>query len=202
MKKLSVLATVTATMILASCGLSTPVKLPEMRTYTLDSVKPTAMASRHRSQSTLLVSLPVPDPGYASSAMIYEPIPFDLRQFADHQWAAPPAQMLMPLLAQAITNQGYFKGVVTTPYTGVLNYRLDSRLIALNQTFLQPTSRVHLVLQETLTNNDSNKVIASRRFSLFVPAPGNDPYSGVVAANKAARVLSGQIARWVVKGSV
>lgn len=199
MRKLTLIATVAAAIALAGCGLSTPVKLPQVRTYTLNSVKPTALASRHRSQSTLLVSLPIPDPGYASSAMIYEPIPFDLRHFADHQWAAPPAQMLMPLLAQAITNQGYFKGVVTTPYSGVLNYRLDSRLVALNQTFLQPKSRVHLVLQETLTNNDDNKVIASHRFSLFVPAPGNDPYSGVVAANTAARVLTGQIARWVIK---
>lgn len=197
MRRFTLIVTMAVATVLAGCGLSTPVKLPQVRTYTLNSVKPTASAMHHRSQSTLLVSLPIPNPGYESTAMIYEPIPFDLRHFANHQWAAPPAQMLMPLLAQAINNQGYFKAVVTTPYSGVLNYRLDSRLLVLNQTFLQPQSRVHLALQETLTN-DSNQVVASRQFSLFIPAPGNNPYSGVVAANQAAGIITGQIARWVV----
>ena len=199
MRILSLASIISATIILSGCGLSTPVKLNDLRTYTLNSVQPTSQASRHKSSRTLLISLPIPDPGYASNAMIYEPIPFDLRHFADHQWAAPPAQMLMPLLAQAITNQGYFKSVVTTPFTGVSNYRLDSRLIALNQSFLKPQSRVNLVLQETLTNNITNNVVASKRFSIAIPAPGNDPYSGVVAANQAARIITGQIARWVVK---
>lgn len=201
MRILSLASVISATIILSGCGLSTPVQLNELRTYTLNSVQPTSQASRHKSSRTLLISLPIPDPGYASNAMIYEPIPFDLRHFADHQWAAPPAQMLMPLLAQAVSNQGYFKSVMTTPFVGVYNYRLDSRLIALNQSFLQPQSRVRLVMQETLTNNSTNQVIASQRFSMTVPAPGNDPYSGVVAANQAARVVTGQIARWVVKHS-
>jgi cholesterol transport system auxiliary component len=199
MKRLLVLSIIALSGTLVGCGLSTPVKLPQQFTYTLNSVKPTRAASAHRSANTILVSLPIPDPGYVSNNMIYEPIPFDLRHFSNHQWAAPPAQMLMPLVAQALTNQGYFRGVVTTPFSGNTNYRLDTRLIALQQNFLRPQSREVLTLQETLTNNTTNQVMASRRFNAIVPAPQNNPYSGVVAANQAAHMLTGQIARWVVK---
>lgn len=198
MKSMRVVSLILVSSILSGCGLSTPVAVPELRTYTLSNVNPSALASRHSSAKILLVSLPIPDPGYQSSAMVYEPLPFDLRKYANHQWAAPPAQMIMPLLAQAITNRGYFKGVVTTPFTGVTDYRLDSRLVALKQNFIEPVSREQLILQETLTNNITNKVMASKRFSATVSAPQNNPYSGVVAANKAVSIVTGQIARWVV----
>lgn len=194
-----VLGILSVSLVLAGCGLSTPVQLPDQRTYTLSSVSPTKGASQHRSAKTILVSLPIPDPGYASNAMVYELVPFDLRYYADNQWAAPPAQMLMPLMAQALANQGYFKGVVTTPFSGITSYRLDTRLIALKQSFLQPTSREVLTLQETLTSNATNEVLASRRFNFVVPAPRNNAYSGVVAANRAARTVANQVARWVVQ---
>lgn len=198
MKNMRVVSLIVLSSILSGCGLSTPVDVPEVRMYTLSNVQPTALALQHRSAKTLLVSLPIPDPGYQSSAMIYEPLPFDLRKFANHQWAAPPAQMIMPLLAQAITNRGYFNSVVTTPFAGLADYRLDSRLIALEQNFIEPISREQLVLQETLTNNTTNKVIASKLFSVYVSAPQNNPYSGVVAANKAVNIVTAQVARWVV----
>lgn len=185
-------------LLLAGCGLSTPVKLAEMHTYNLSGVKVTAAARRHRTDKTLLVSLPMPDPGFASSKMIYEPIPFNLRSYANHQWAAPPAQMILPMLAQSIINQGYFKAVVTTPFVGLSNYRLDSRLVSFTQDFLRPNSREHVVLQETLTNSTTNEVIASKQFSVYVPALQNNPYSGVVAANRAVDILGNQIAAWTV----
>ncbi len=199
MKYVKCIVLMSLSVLLTGCGFLSPAKVPLLHTYTLNSVTPTALALYHRSPKTLLVSLPIPNPGYASYAMIYEPLPFDLRSYANNQWAAPPAQMLMPVIAQAITNQGYFNSVVTTPFSGVTNYLLESRLVALQQNFLQPISREQLVLQETLVNNTTNKVIASRQFSSDIPAPRNDPYSGVVAANQAAQIVTQQIARWVIQ---
>ncbi len=199
MKYLQLIGLIILAVALAGCGLSTPVNLPEMHVYNLSAVKPTINAQQHRSNKTLLVSLPIPDPGFESNKMIYEPLPFSLRGYASHQWAAPPAQMVLPMLAQSIINQGYYKAVVTTPFTGMTNYRLDTRVISFTQDFTQPTSREHVVLQETLINSATSEVVASRQFSVYVPAPQNNPYSGVVAANRAVAVLGNEIAGWAVK---
>lgn len=184
--------------LLAACGLSSPVKMPQMHTYTLSSVRPVSHATHYRSHASLLVNMPIASPGFDTNHMIYEPLPFNLRHYANHEWAAPPAQMLMPLLAQAIRNQGYFKAVVTVPYAGLSSYLLETQLIALKQSFLKPVSESVLVLQATLVNSNTHRVMASRQFSVIVKAPGNDPYSGVVAANSAVKTLTQQVARWVV----
>lgn len=185
--------------LMVACGLTSPVKLPPVYTYTLSSVLPTPQASTYHRSASLLVSMPVASAGYDSNHLIYEPLPFDLRAYADHQWAAPPAQMLMPLLAQAVRNQGYFKAVVTVPYSGMSQYHLETQLIALKQSFLKPVSAEIVTLQATLVNSQTHHVIASRQFTSTVRAPGNDPYSGVVAANQGIKQLTNFIARWVVR---
>ncbi|PHQ81142.1 MAG: hypothetical protein COB66_02950 [Coxiella sp. (in: Bacteria)] len=199
MKSVRFIGVLTLSALLAGCGLSSPVKMNTVRTYSLTSVTPTKLAQRSRSSRTLLVTLPIPDAGFGSNQLIYKPLPYDFRYYADHQWAAPPAQMLLPLLSQAVRNQGYFKAVVATPFSGITDYHLDTRLISLAQNFLRPTSREQLVLQETLASNATNKVIASKQFSIYVSAPANNAYGGVVAANKAVSVLTGQVARWVIR---
>lgn len=199
MKYLQLIGLTVVALTLVGCGLSTPVSLPEMHIYNLSAVKPTISAKQHRNNKTLLVSLPIPDPGFESNKMIYEPLPFSLRGYANHQWAAPPAEMILPMLAQSMMNQGYYKAVVTTPFTGLTNYRLDTRVISFTQDFTQPTSREHVILQETLINSTTNEVMASKQFSVYVPAPQNNPYSGVVAANRAVAALANEIAAWAVK---
>ncbi len=196
MKQIRLLTLLILAALLGSCGLSTPVKTPEVRTYTLNNI--TAIAARgSQTQKTLLVTLPVPNPGFATSQMIYEAVPYDLHAYATHQWAAPPAQMLLPVLAQLIRNQGYFKAVVTTPYSNMTNYRLDTHLIALQQEFLRPTSRVHLILQEALTNVDTGHIVGTKQFNVYVKSPGNNPYSGVIATNKAVQIVGKQISIWI-----
>ena len=185
-----------ATVLLVACG---PIHVPQEKTYVLSSPAEVATLERSRTQKTLLVSLPTPNPGFDTNAMVYELTPYNLQFYADHQWAAPPAQMLLPVLAQLIRHQGYFKAVVATPYGGVADYYLDTRLIVLQQEFLQPMSRVHLVLQETLTDTSTNEIIASKQFVIYEEAPGNNPYSGVVAANKALQLIGAKVAEWVTQ---
>lgn len=198
-KMIKVLCLLCLCFLMASCGLTSPIKLPPVYTYTLSSVLPTKQSSRHHTSASLLVGMPVASAGFDSNHIVYEPLPFDLRAYANHQWAAPPPQMLMPLLAQAVRNQGYFKAVVTVPYSGMSQYHLETQLVALKQSFLKPVSAEIVTLQATLVNSQTHQVVASRQFSSTIKAPGNDPYSGVVAANQGVKQLTLQIARWVVR---
>lgn len=180
---------------LTACG---PVTLPSVSTYTISG--PVAIkVGKAKTNKTLLISLPFASPGYQSNKMAYVTIPFRLRYFAQNQWVAPPAEMLMTLFAEKLRQTNYFKAVMTAPFSGVTTYRLDTHLLILQQEFLRPISQVRLLLQATIINNMNNRVISSRRFQIVVNAPENNPYSGVLAANQAAAKLSARLAHFVLQ---
>lgn len=187
------------TFLLCSCSILTPQKMSSTRNYTMN-VWPNKLVIPKQSQSstTLLVMEPIASPGYQSSKMIYVTVPYELKSFADHRWVAPPSDLLLPLMANRLRAAGYFKAIVTPPFSGAATYQLNTQLLALQQEFLQPNSVVRLVMEVTLINVATGGVMANRVFEITVPA-NNDPYSGVLATNKAAHQLLDQIAAFVVK---
>lgn len=184
--------------LLIGCHLFAPVNLPPMQNYSLSNAHPVLAMQSARASKIILVNFPMADAGFDSNKMMYEKTPYNLQSYADHEWVSPPSTMLLPLLADALRVQGYFKAVVVAPFSGASDYYLNTRLVSLKQSFLQPVSHEELVLQVILVNTLTNQVIASKQFSVTVPAPGNDAYAGVVAANMAVNALSRQIAVWVI----
>lgn len=182
-------------MTLNACA---PIRVKPTVTYSIMNLKATRSPIRAKTRKTILVSLPVASPGYQSNKMIYENIPYRLLSYVNNEWVAPPANMLLPLIAQSLRNKGYFKAVVTSPFSGVTTYRLDTQLLMLQQEFLQPVSQVRLMMQVTLINNSTDQVIASKRFQIKMKAPENNPYSGVLATNKAASQVTQQISNFVI----
>ena len=180
-------------LFLSACS---PVKLPGVASYSLTSLHAKKAPGRSRTNITLGVTAPSASPGYETSDMIYMITPYQLSSFALHKWVAPPAQMILPIVVQAIRSTGYFKAVVSAPYSATTNYRMDFQLLKLQQEFLLPKSKVRMQVQVNLFNNRTSKIIASRRFNVLVPAASNTPYSGVLAANKAITQIASQIARF------
>ncbi|EKD91769.1 MAG: hypothetical protein ACD_29C00390G0002 [uncultured bacterium] len=131
--------------------------------------------------------------------MIYVTVPYKLKPYANNRWVAPPADLLLPLLTQSLRSIGYFRAVVTSPFSGMTTYQLNTRLLMLQQEFLQPISQVRFILEVTLMQSLTGKIISNRVFSIVVSAPNNNPYGGVLATNQAANALSKQIAQFVVQ---
>lgn len=183
---------------LSACGLLSPVKTPPESVYTIAALKPAGSNQKAKTQQSILVSLPVANPGYQTTAMRYMMTPYKLQSFVYSRWVASPSNMMAPVLVQALWNQHYFKAVVSAPFAGITTYRLDTQLIRFDQSFMLPTSQLNVVMQASLMNTNSNTIVASKRFVAVVNAPGNNPYAGVRAANAAVSGLSQQIARWVV----
>jgi cholesterol transport system auxiliary component len=176
-----------------------PISTQEVKIYTLKALRNLTIPTASRSQKTLLVTTPIANPGFYSNKMAYEQIPYRLRYFSQHRWVASPAQMILPVLADYVRSAGYFKAVLVAPFSGNSDYRLDTHLIALQQEFIQPISKVRLVLQVTVINNVSNQVIAWHRFEQLIPTQSNDPYSGVLAANAALSKVAQQISQFVIR---
>ena len=192
------MALVWACIFLSACSVLAPVQVPPMSTYTLGDVSTITQPSHPKTHTILMASNMVANAGYDSQKMTYLNVPYKLKAYSVNQWVSPPAQMLLPLMVRSISQAGYFYAVVMPPYSGLSDYQLDSTLVNLQQEFIKPTSEVRLTVAVTLISAQLNQVIASKQFQVVVPAPGNNPYSGVLAANHAAQMLAQDVAQFTV----
>lgn len=197
-KYVGILIIILTAWMMASCS---PIKTAPVKTYTLSNWKKVGSSFKAKTALTLLVSQPTAAPGYQTAAMIYVMSPYELESYANNRWVAPPAQMLMPMFVEAIRRTGYFYAVASPPFSGVTNLRVDIQVLKLQQEFLLPTSKLRLAVQASLLSNISNHVVASRRFEVVMKAPQNNAYSGVLAANRAAILISQKVAEFVVNST-
>lgn len=144
--------------------------------------------------ATLIISAPHANGGLNSTHMLYVPRVNELAYFAQSQWVDSPSAMLMPLIAQAIQSTGVFKAVLSTPTGALAQFRLDTDLIRLEQSFLVKPSQVQFALRTVIIDTFTRKVIAQRDFSASVAAQTEDAYGGVVAAQEAVQKVLTEMA--------
>ena len=188
---------------LAGCGMLAPLPHKPYTRYNLSlpqkSLVHTVRAAK--TKKVILVNQVIASSGFDSVKMVYEKVPFHYDHYVYHAWLAPPADMLMPIVAAGLRKKHYYSAVVSAPFEGVSDYVLSLRLIELVQDFMQPTSVERLSVDAVLLDAKSHRVLAERIFNQAMPALGNDPYSGVLAAAQCADQISSSIARFAVSAS-
>ena len=185
-------ATVLLVTLASGCGLLQPATTPQPALYSLDSPSRTAVPvvpMVRTAVSILIVNPPHAAAGFDSSRIIYTREPHKLEYFAHSEWVDPPARMLAPLVVAAIENTGAFRAVIPTPSAATGNLRLDTEIIRLQHEFGTTPSRVHFTLRAYIVDHATRRVLAQREFDAAVPAPSEDPYGGVVAANRAVQIV-------------
>lgn len=180
-------------------GGCSPLNLPPDNKYTLMNFKQPVKDYKAKSNLSILVATPTANPGYETDKIIYMKVPLRLQSYSKNRWVAPPNQMLLPILVNAMRRTHYFHAVVSSPFSGITNYRLNTRILVLQQEFLHPISQVRLSIQATVINSKNNSVVATQVFSGIQKASMNDPYSGVLAARQLVNRLSNQIAKFVTQ---
>jgi cholesterol transport system auxiliary component len=188
-------------LMLAGCSTLHPTEAESVRTYLLDAqfgrteqVKPIPLV--------LTVSPPRAAPGYDTVNMAYLRQPHRLEYFAKNRWAETPAKMLGPLLVRALEQRTGFKAV--TPADGMVkaDVRLDTEITSLQQEFTTSPSQLHMKLRVQLVELASYRVLATQAFDAIEVAPADNPYGGVIAANRMLPRLLGQIADFAAMNGV
>lgn len=187
-------------LLLSGCSLFSPVKTENESTYELNTV-PHVPTKKSRHPKTILVMQPEATPTYNSSQMIYAVKPYQTNYFAKSTWDTSPAYMLQPLIIQTLQNTHHYRAVVSPSFIGNYEYVLNTQLLELQQDFSYMPSVVHLTLRAQLTRVSTNKVIATKQFSITKRTPENTPYGGVVAANQATGILLQELARFCLKST-
>lgn len=189
-----------AVLFLATAGgcLSPRGEAPPIHTYqlSLDAASGEG-ASIDGAGSVLLVGQPQPHPGFESPRMVYLKRPYELEFYAANQWADAPARLFAPLLVQALSQTGTWRAVVALPGSVRGDYRLDSSGFIVQQEFVRRPSLVRMSLRGQLIDLKESRVVGTKMFEVEEPAPSEDAYGGVLAANRATATMLAQITSWL-----
>jgi cholesterol transport system auxiliary component len=182
---------------LCACSALQPSTTPPSTFYSLDNArsvqvppKPDAMPEvAQNARLTLIVNPPRAAAGFDSQRIIYVREPHKLEYFAQSEWVDPPELMLGPLVVAAVQNSGAFSAVVLTPGAAVGDWRLDTEIIRLQHEFQTQPSRVRFTLRAYLVDSKTRRVLAWREFDEYAPAESENPYGGVLAANRVVQTV-------------
>ena len=190
--------------LIAGCGTLFPKAAPQSSFYSLDRawagvgavigtdtrtairVPPSTLSA---TAPTLVVNPPRAAAGFDSQRIIYVRDVHKLEYFAHSEWIDTPARMLAPLIVAAIDNGGTFRAVLPTPSAAAGDIKLDTEILRLQHNFGESPSRVRFTLRAYLVDNATRRVLAWREFDESVAAASEDPYGGVVAANRAVQIV-------------
>lgn len=170
---------------------------PPNHTYVLDAAIEPRLAIK-RSNAVLLVATPRAQPGFDTRRIAYTKTPLSLNYYTKSEWADTPAQMLAPLLVRALESTGGFRAVLSTTAPVEADLRLDIDIIRLQQEFLETSSHARLALRAKLYDLATRQILATQIFEAAEPAPSEDAYGGVRAANAAVKRLLDEIANFVL----
>lgn len=170
-----------------------PAAPPALFTLSAESEASAAPARTPRATApTMIVNLPRAAPGFDTTQIVYVRRLYEIEYFAHNQWVDTPSNMLAPMMVHAIERSGAFHAVLGAPTSATGQLRLETELVRLQQDFSTSSSHVRLTLRAALVDTTSRRVIASREFDARVNAPSDDPYGGVIAAQRAAsQVMAG-----------
>lgn len=181
--------------LLTGCG---PVTTPAITHYTLSPNLMGMKAVRTRSHTTLLVTTPIAEPGYSTAGIAYTLKQNQLNYYVTHRWVAPPAQLLLPDMVTALQKTKRFSAVVGAPYSGVVHYQLNTRLIQLIARFVTQHPVMQLKIQADLIRSQRSRILASKVFNIKQVIKSKDPASAVLAANQAVAMFLKQLTRFVI----
>lgn len=142
-------------------------------------------------QGLLVVGVPHAAPGFEQPRIAYLRQPSEVNYYATHVWADTPSRMVLPLVVRSLETSGLWRVVVAMP-TGISgDYQLDLSDLLVQQEFLQQPSRSRVQVRAHLVDVKAQRVLGARNFDALEPAPTEDAYGGVLAADRAmARVLA------------
>ena len=183
----------------AGCGSLLP-KPPVAPTYyTLDGAPsagvstPRRLSAMPRSRPTLAVHVPQAAAGYDSTRIVYTREAQRLDTYANSVWIDTPAQMLKPMMVDAIESAGVFPAVVSAPSAARADIELDTQIVRLQHDFSGTPSRVRFTLRASLVDSVNRTVLASDQFDAVADSPSEDARGGVVAAHAAVRSVLTQL---------
>ena len=150
----------------------------------------------------LVVAQPTAAPGFDGPRIVYVEMPHKLEFFSRSEWVDTPARMFAPLLVRALERSGAFASVAEARSAAAASLRLETEIVRLQHEFTQRPSRVRLTVRIQLSDVPTRHALGAREIEAVEEAPSDNPYGGVVAANRAVRRVLDEIVAYCRERSV
>jgi len=147
------------------------------------------------------VSTPRTRAGFDTARMAFQRRPHEIGYFGRNVWADTPARMLAPLVVRSLQRSGAFRGVVALPHVAAVDRRLDLEVTRLLQDFSTKPSQVRFTLRAQLVDPATRRILATQEFDEVETAPTDDPYGGVMGANRILERLLGKVTEFTSQQS-
>ncbi len=168
-------------------------KSPPPQTFVLEAGAFEPPPARRSSGKTLLVATPKAAPGFDSNRIAYTKEPLKLDYYSNSVWSDAPPKLLLPILVRAFEGTGAFRAVVSPPAPTLADLRVDVDVIRLQQEFMAQPSQVRLTARIKVVDMKSGQVLGTQVFEALEPAPSEDAYGAVRAANAAVQKVLGEM---------
>lgn len=191
-----------ASITMAGCGsLLSPVKAPQINTYTISSASSLQIndASPQLKDLTIFVGHLLATAPYDTNQMIYSTEAMRLNNYSANNWSTNPSTLINQVLAYDLNQAQIFKNVTTSNFIGYSNYRLVSQLQKLLYNVNNDRAQTDLVITYALLESRHNNLIAQKTFSVSIPSDTVSPQDFAQSTNQAVQELSQQVSTWVVK---
>ncbi len=188
-------------MLAAGCSALHPTAVEQPSFYSLDNVRTETRATMPALDTsalpttapTLIVNPPRAASGFSSQRIVYVREAHQLEYYAHSEWVDSPARMIAPLIVAAVGNSGAFRAAVLTPSAANGDLRLDTEIVRLQHDVSSKPGGVRFTLRATMVDNTTRKVLARSEFDETIASTSEDPYGGVIAANRAVQVVLEQL---------
>jgi cholesterol transport system auxiliary component len=187
-----------AGLLLAGCSLLSSPK-PEPATALLTKI-PANVPHEAGVESTLLIARPQTSSAYDTTRMAYTEKPYQIAYYRDNQWAAPPGEMIQPLLVRTLEQTGIFRAILPPSETGHADYALRTEVTELLQDYTASTPVLRLTLHLQLLDG-AGQALADREITEQVAMRGSNSYAGVNAANDALARALAEAAQFVMSSA-
>jgi cholesterol transport system auxiliary component len=172
-----------------------------VRTFVLMREEASLEAASHGAPAgthgVLVVGVPQAAAGFEQPRIAYLRRPSEVSYYAAHVWVDTPSRMVMPLLVRSLETAGLWRVVVPMP-TGIRgDYQLDLSGLLVQQEFLQQPSRSRVRVRAHLLDVKAQRVMGARNFEALEPAPTEDAYGGVLAADRALATVLATMNQWM-----
>ena len=185
----------------AGCSALHPTAVEQPSFYSLDNVRietrstmpEPATSALPITAPTLIVNPPRAASGFSSQRIVYVREAHQLEYYAHSEWVDSPARMIAPLIVTAVGNSGSFRAAVLTPSAADGDLRLDTEIVRLQHDVSSKPGGVRFTLRATMVDNTTRKVLARTELDQTIVSSSEDPYGGVIAANRAVQVVIEQL---------
>ena len=179
--------------MLTGCSILSPIKTEQPNSYVLNKVPTHVEQERYRAK-TILVALPDVRPVIDTTQMAYTTKQYGVAYFSHNQWAETPSQMMLPLIVQTLMKAHIYHAVVTAPFSGHVDYILNTQIDQLQQNYTQTPAVLQFSLRAELVRVSSSRVVAMKQFRVSLPIYRQTPYDGVRVANNAVAEVLAELA--------